>query len=102
MVLAVWGGASLKHSAHEYNDVLSIFYARLQMKHLLKGTTHQEITMSELWLILSDEIKELDTEIIKGNGTKTVEEALDVMICALLIADKTYQEYKAFIQEDEE
>ena len=58
------------------------------------------MSMSELWLILSDELKELDTEITKGNGTKTIEEALDVMICALLIADKTYEEYKQFIQGD--
>lgn len=72
----------------EYKDILEIFASRLRMKHLLKSTSHRDMTPSRLFIILHDEVSELGQEINKKAETKTIEEACDVMISALLIADK--------------
>jgi len=71
-----------------YDSVLDIFEARLRMKHLLKGATHRSDNPRDLFGILLKEINELNDEIENKHETKTIEEALDVMICGLLIADR--------------
>jgi len=72
----------------EYVDAFEILAARLKMKHLLKGTTHREMTVGKLFIILHDEVSELGQEINNKHETRTIEEACDVMISALLVADK--------------
>ena len=75
----------------EYKEILEIFSARLKMKHLLKGTSHREMKPVHLLLIASDEFKEMADEIDKKHETRTIEEALDLMICGLIIADRVIQ-----------
>lgn len=72
----------------EYKDALEIFSTRLRMKHLLKGVSHREMTPKRLLEVLEREIEELKFQIFKMEETRTIEEALDVMICGLLIADR--------------
>jgi hypothetical protein len=72
----------------QYGATIELFLARLQMKHLLKGISHRDMTYNELYLVLNDEIKELRDELEKAKQTKSIEEALDIMICGLIIADK--------------
>lgn len=71
-----------------YNPALEIFETRLRMKHLLKGATHRSDSPRDLFGVLLKELNELDDEIKKKHETRTIEEALDVMICGLLIADR--------------
>jgi hypothetical protein len=71
-----------------YRDALSLFLARLRMKHLLKGTEHRTFPLSKLRLILEDEIKELDDEIHELKAEKIIDEAADVMISAMRIIDR--------------
>ena len=74
-----------------YKDILEIFSARLKMKHLLKGVSHRDKTVTELQLIVEVELRELEDEIEIKHETKTIEEALDVMISAMLVADRIIQ-----------
>lgn len=75
-----------------YQRVFEVFFTRLQMKHLLKGTNHRNMKLGHLWLVLYDEMNELEEEVSELNYTKIIEEALDVMISAMLIADRAFME----------
>ena len=81
-----------EYASVAYEHILKVFEARLQMKHLLKGTGHRTMSFDELIIILADEIKELQVEVSTARRTKIIEEALDVMISGLLIADKALGE----------
>lgn len=76
----------------EYKRILGIFESKLQMKHLLKGTSHLEMSYEELGEVFSSELQEFDNEMQKTESdfrkTKAIEEAVDVMISAMIIADK--------------
>lgn len=83
--------SSLIYVPTEYKAVLEIFSARLKMKHLLKGVSHRDMTVGKLFIIAHDEMSELGVEINLKHETRTIEEALDVMISGLLVADKIIQ-----------
>ena len=75
-----------------YRRILAVFNARLEMKHQLKGTSFRKMYYYELEKILADELLEFKKEMSKGESdfraTKAIEEAVDVMISAMMIADK--------------
>ena len=73
-----------------YRKVLAVFDARLQMKHLLKGTSFKDMELFELREILILEIIEMDKEINSDRIDHIIEEACDVMICAMMIAHKVW------------
>ena len=77
----------MNDSGWAYNRILKIFSARLEMKHQLKGTSFRKKGLEELWKIMTDEISELDREIQNNRPDHAIEEACDVMISALMIAD---------------
>ena len=81
----------LVYVPREYKDIFEIFVSRLKMKHLLKGTTHRDKTIGKLFVLLHDEVSELGREVNNKHETRTIEEALDVMISALLVADRVIQ-----------
>ena len=84
----------MTHSKICYERALDIFESRLQMKHLLKGTKHRQMTMLQLNDILEAEVKEMQDEFNNNRSDHAIEEALDVMISALLIADKLLGDIK--------
>ena len=75
-----------------YTRILAIFRARLEMKHLLKGTSFRTMKYPELRELFVAEIEEFDKEMDKNESdfrrTKAIEEAIDIMICAMMLADK--------------
>ena len=84
-------------SEYAYARILAIFRARLEMKHLLKGTEHREMSYTRLIEIVRDETNELHNEVFMTEITritKVIEEALDIMIAGLLVADKAFEEMK--------
>ena len=80
------------HSKICYNRALSIFESRLEMKHLLYSTYFRKMDLEGIIKLLNKEIIEMREEIDKkpiSRPAHIVEEAADIMICALMIMDKT-------------
>ena len=73
----------------EYERVLAAFFGRLSMKHAIKGTTHLDFDIKDLHIILREELEELVEATTSSN---IIEEALDVMISAMLIAHKVLED----------
>lgn len=82
----------MRMSEIEYEYILKVFMARLEMKHLIKGTGHRTMLFEDLMIGLANEVKELKVEVGTIRRTKIIEEALDVMISGLLIADKALED----------
>lgn len=70
-----------------YEDATSLFFYRLEWKHALKGISHRGMTIKRLFLLLNDEVKELQEAIEKEDELSIIEEAADVMVCGLLFLD---------------
>jgi len=78
----------------EYKEVLQLLQNRLEQKHEQYGLTYLDNTFKWLRIRLRGELVELDDELdpdyVSMSDVQT--EALDVAICALLIADKKRRE----------
>ncbi len=73
-----------------YGPVLKLLNERLEMKHEQYGTSYLGRDFEWLHKRMMVEVDELSAELfsIHLSGHGTIREALDVAICALLIADK--------------
>ena len=78
----------------EYKEVLQLLQERLDLKHKQYGQTYLDRDFPWLRRRLNGEIVELDDALFSDyfSGVSAVDEALDVAICALLIADKKRRE----------
>lgn len=71
---------------NQYKDVLEMLDSRLEAKHEQYGTSYKEAGPYYMFVRLLQELQELEDVILSGTGV-VIDEALDVAICALLIAD---------------
>ena len=77
-----------------YDTILASLKERLLEKHEKYGTSYLHPHITYHWLLnrrLEGELMEL-RDALNYNEDKVIEEALDVAICALLIADKKLKE----------
>ena len=78
----------------EYKEILKLLNIRLEQKHKQYGVTYLDNTYKWLRRRLRGELVELDDELHPGyiSMSNIQTEAIDVAICALLIADKARRE----------
>ena len=79
------------HSKICYGRALGIFESRLEMKHLLYSTYFRKLDLEGIIKLLNKEMIEMREEIDKKQNTRPahiIEEAADIMICAMMIMDK--------------
>ena len=78
----------------EYKEILKLLNIRLEQKHKQYGVTYLDRTYKWLRRRLRGELVELDDELHPGyiSMSDIQTEAIDVAICALLIADKARRE----------
>lgn len=78
----------------EYKEILELLNIRLEQKHKQYGITYLDKSYKWLRRRLRGELVELDDELspdyLSMSNIET--EAIDVAICALLIADKARRE----------
>jgi len=74
----------------EYEEILTLLKERLKEKHQQYGYSYIDRTQKWMRKRLQGELNELDGSLFSNHlsGEGIVTEALDVAICALLIADK--------------
>ncbi len=72
----------------EYDKILDKLKLRLHEKHIQYGASYKnkDAGMYFMYLRLRGEIQELEKELLRGTPA-IITEALDVAICALLLAD---------------
>jgi len=80
--------------ATHYDDILNKLRERIIQKHEEYGTSYLDRPFRWLRNRLQGELNEMDGELfsIHLSGENAITEALDVAVCALLIADKKNRE----------
>ena len=88
----MWDSIWKSEEIHDYGEVLFQLRERLFKKHEQKGHSYRDMKLATLMAILKGEMKELETEFWGKSTQGVIEEALDVAICGIIIADWTIRE----------
>jgi len=80
---ALWDELKLE----PYREIFFELKERLLKKHDEKGVSYREMKLCELLDILDEERKELECEFWGRNHPAIINEALDIAICGIIIAD---------------
>ena len=95
---ALWDELKLE----PYREVFFQLKERLLKKHDEKGVSYRDMKLWELLAILDAERAELEDAFWARNHQAVAEEALDIAICGLLIADWARLEWKRLCQDHPE